>query len=268
MFEMRKVTVMNYLGKTPFLGDALRRLARLYSEGSVTRIRAGYLAGCRWQRSHRYVNGYWLGTYESATQECLIRELRPGAVFYDIGANAGFFTLLGCRCVGPQGRVFSFEPLPENAAVVRSQLQVNSVDNCTVVEAAVTDHVGIVGFCRGQDTSTAHIQRADDRLVGAVEAKAVTLDDFVRTAPSPQFIKMDTEGAELSALKGACRLLGGVQAPKMLIEFHGEQLRQECMAILRSVGYLFCSLDGRPRPMNAHDRHVLCIPQRAECANR
>ncbi len=263
---MNKATVMDYLGRTPFLGDTLRRLARLYSEGSVTRIRAGYLAGCRWQRSHRYVNGYWLGTYELATQECLIRELKTGVVFYDIGANAGFFTLLGCRCVGAQGRVFSFEPLPENAAVIRSQLQLNGMDNCTVVEAAVTDHAGAIGFCRGDDTSTAHIQRTDDTSVAPMETEAVTLDGFVRAAPSPEFIKMDAEGAELSALKGACQLLRGVQPPRMLIEFHSEQLRQECMAILRGVGYSFYSLDGEPLHVNANNRHVLCIPQRAQSA--
>jgi FkbM family methyltransferase len=255
---------MEYLGRTPFLGNMLRRLARLYPEDSVTPIRAGYLAGCRWKRSHRYVNGYWLGTYELTAQECLIRELTTGAVFYDIGANAGFFTLLGCRCVGAQGRVFSFEPLPENAAVIRSQLQLNGMDNCTVVEAAVMDRAGAIGFCRGRDTSTAHIQRADDTSAAPMETKAVTLDGFVRTAPSPEFIKMDVEGAELLVLKGACQLLHEAQPPRMLIEFHGERLREECMAILRSVGYQFCSLDGRPLHTNARDRHVLCIPKRAQ----
>ena len=142
-----KARLIRQLGTVPILGSGLRWLARRYPEGSVVTIKNGLLAGCQWKRSHKHVTRYWLGVYEMPVQKCLARELGPGDVFYDIGANAGFFSLLGSKCVGEKGHVFAFEPLPENIGAVRSQVQVNNLTNCTVVEAAVSDSVGHVRFC-------------------------------------------------------------------------------------------------------------------------
>jgi len=259
---MSKAGIISFCGKVPLLGSSLRKIARRYPEGSVVTIGAGSLAGARWKRSHRYVSGYWLGQYELSIQECLVRELRPGDVFYDVGANAGFFTLLGSRCVGPAGKVFSFEPLPENARSIQSQLDLNGVENCTLVEAAVTDHTGHVEFAEGRDTSTAHIRGAttQESRGAATSVSAVSLDDFVREAPEPDFIKMDIEGAELMALKGACELLGSEKPPKMMIEFHGEHLIEQGCAMLKEFGYTFWSLTGKAFETCQDERHVLCLP--------
>ena len=154
---MDKAKLISVCGSIPFLGPSLRKMARRYPEGSIVNIENGHLAGYRWQRSQRYVSGYWLGHYELPIQECLVRELKPGDVFYDIGANAGFFTLLGSKCVGPTGQVFAFDPLPENVHSIRSQVKLNGLENCSVVEAAVSDQQGIVKFSSGRDTSTAHL---------------------------------------------------------------------------------------------------------------
>lgn len=263
---MNKARVISFCGSLPLLGPSLRKIARRYPEGSVTTIRNGHLAGYRWKRSHRYVSGYWLGHYELPIQKCLARELKPGDIFYDIGANAGFFSLMASNCVGPAGRVFAFEPLPENVRSIRSQVELNAVANVTVVQAAVSNREGTVEFSNGQDTSTAHIKgvRAEKDDAPAFSVRAVALDQFSRETSVPDFMKMDIEGAELMALKGACRLLGSAHPPKILIEFHGERLRQKCMTILADFGYLFYSLAGEPFDLKADDRHILCIPRTEE----
>src|SRR5216683_2563800 len=117
--------VINRLGALPLIGPALRRMARRFPEGSVVRIHTGLAAGLNWRRHHRYVGGYWIGNYELDVQHALKRLLRPGDVFYDIGANAGFFSLLATKLVGPTGRVVSFEPLPENVQSIREQMELN-----------------------------------------------------------------------------------------------------------------------------------------------
>lgn len=259
---MNRASAINFVGRVPLVGKGFRRVARLYREGSIVEIKAGYLAGYKWQRSHSYVSGYWLGNYELPIQECLARELQSGHVFYDIGGNAGFFTLLGSKCVGPTGQVFSFEPLPQNATVIRAQLALNPATNCTVVQAAISEHAGEVEFCAGADTSTAHIHQDHDRRgEDSMAVAAIRLDDFAATSPVPDFIKMDIEGAEVAALNGARQLLGGSHRPKMLIEFHGEQLRRDCMAILEGFGYLLFSLGGEAFDSKTCDRHALCIPR-------
>ena len=73
------------------------------------------------------------GMAERPMQEALARELRPGATFFDIGANVGFVTVLAARLVGPGGRVIAFEPVPQNAAAIRENLALNGIDwaECT-----------------------------------------------------------------------------------------------------------------------------------------
>jgi hypothetical protein len=106
--SIKGTKLISTAGRIPVVGRALRWLARRYPEGSVVTIHTGRAAGFRWKRYHRYVNGYWPGIYELLIREALARELKPGQVFYDVGANAGFFSLVGACCVGPGGRVFAF----------------------------------------------------------------------------------------------------------------------------------------------------------------
>lgn len=259
---MDKAKLISLCGNVPVLGPSLRRIARRYPEGSVTTIRNGSLAGYRWKRSHRYVSGYWLGIYELPIQECLLRELKPGDVFYDIGANAGFFSLLASKCVGPTGNVFAFEPLPENIRFIQVQLELNAVENCTVVGSAVSDCETTVEFSSGKDTSTAHIQdqRDGEGETALFSVRATSLNEFAKEARPPDFIKLDVEGAEVSALRGATRLFSAEKPPRLLIEFHSEQLKEVGCSLLMRFGYHFRSTMGHPLDPVLAERHVLCLP--------
>ncbi len=260
---MNTARIISACGRVPLVGASLRKVARLYPEGSVTNIRSGHLAGYRWKRSHRYVSGYWLGIYELAIQECLVRELQSGDVFYDVGANAGFFSLLASKCVGPTGRVYAFEPLPENICSIRSQLELNGIENCTVVEAAVSDCQSKIEFCNGSTTSTAHILGLRNRVGedNVFSVNATTIDGFARDAVPADFIKVDIEGAEIMALRGASSCLGGDHPPRMLIEFHGEELVREGCSVLSGYDYDLLSLTGEPFVTGPGQRHVLCVPR-------
>ncbi len=260
MFKLNKPKLISQLGSIPLAGYCLRKFARLYREGSVVRIKSGYLAGYKWKRSHRYPSSYWLGNYELPIQKCLVRELKPGEIFFDIGANAGFFSLLASKLVGEKGYVFAFEPLAENIEAVKAQLAMNRVLNCTVVEAAISDSVGEVKLWEGPDTSTAHIvdQGYEQKVVKSV--KSITLDEFVRTTRSPDFIKMDIEGAEVQALQGADVLLSGPNPPRFLIELHGEADWRQVRKILEHAGYSFHILERDEVLPDYMPFHVLAFP--------
>lgn len=192
-----------------------------------------------------------------------MRELRAGDVFYDIGANAGFFSLLGSQCVGSGGRVFAFEPLAEDVRSIRAQLDLNDVSHCIVVDAAVADRSGWIEFCEGAESSRGHVspREGQGNGVSTMRVKAIALDDFVKMSRPPDFIKMDVEGAELLVLCGARRMLAGERPPKMLIEFHSDRLRRECLSMLADVGYEFQDMAGRSLDAGGKDRHVLCVPR-------
>lgn len=260
---MDRAKLIISLGNIPLINTFLRRVARCYSDGSVTTIKSGHLSGFRWSRNHRYLNGFWLGIYEMPLQECLVRELRHGSVFYDVGANAGFFSLLGSRYVGKNGHVYSFEPLPENIAEIQRQLSINHIDNCTIVDAAVSDHEGMIDFVQAKNTFMGHVLHEGDRGGGnVVKIKSITLDEFSRRAMSPDFIKMDIEGGEISALLGARSLLSLINPPRILIEFHSDNLMKEGRVLLENYGYKLHTLTGEHILSSDIPRYVLAIPER------
>jgi len=258
--QVNKAVLMNCVGKLPFLGNSLRRAARFYREGSTVTIRNGYLAGYRWKRSHRYVSGYWLGTYELPVQQCLCRELHPGDVFYDIGANAGFFSLVAAKCVGDRGHVFAFEPLPENAEMIRYQFELNELTNSTLVDAAVSDCAGKVEFSYGRDASTAHMTAVREGLGPSLTINAITVDEFAQSHPVPDFVKIDVEGAEAMVLRGASHVLQGDQRPRILVEFHSDALAQECCGLLRASHYTLLGLKRDIICATNLPHHVLALP--------
>ncbi len=260
---INKARLIYQLGRFPFLGAILRWLARRYPEGSVVRIKNGHLTGYKWKRSHRYLSSYWMGTFELPVQDCLVRELKPGDIFYDIGANAGFFSLLGSRCVGDRGQVFAFEPLPENIGTLKSQLELNQVVNCTIVETAISDQVGEVQFSEGSETTTGHIKSIESNEGRVNIVKTIALDEFTKTNSPPDFIKMDIEGAEVLALQGARGLLTKANPPKFLIELHGESNAKKVCAIFEKEGYVLYTPSTIRTDSICMARYVLALPKKA-----
>jgi hypothetical protein len=90
--------------------------------------------------------GYVLGTSERDEQSWLAETLKPGDVFYDVGANEGFFTLIGAQLVGRGGTVVAFEPLPENVTQLERNVDLNSFEHVLVVAAAVGAASGTGSF--------------------------------------------------------------------------------------------------------------------------
>lgn len=199
---------------------------------TVLPILTGPLRGTRWLAGAGR-NAYWLGTYERAKCNAFARAIAQGDVVYDIGAHAGYYSLLASKRVGQQGHVYVFEPLPENVEYIEKHAELNQITNITIVRAAVSDQDGVSSF-----------QRAPSRAMGQLGGKGdlqvrmLSLDRWVDATaqPSPRVVKMDVEGAELCALRGATRLLQRA-APSMFIATHSAELHQACRAFLVERGY-------------------------------
>jgi FkbM family methyltransferase len=169
---------------------------------------------------------------ERKIEDVVLGMLSPGDVFYDVGANIGWYSLLAARRVGPAGRVVAFEPNIDNAYRVRRNALVNGFEQITVVPAAVTDTDGwltflLKGSCESRlekdDTSEQAARRArrEQPLEGRTTVPAVTLDTLVSQAglPPPSVVKIDVEGAEVGVLRGMRAVLRDA-APSLLIELH------------------------------------------------
>src|SRR5262249_52878254 len=138
--------------KNNLLGKILRLPLRLIPRNTEVRILQGPLRGKKWIAGSS-VHGCWLGSWEYSKQKIFAATVRPGSVVFDIGAHVGFYSLLSSVLVGPEGQVFSFEPVPENLVSLRRHLSLNGVQNCTVLPFAVSDSSGTAQFTLGDGSS-------------------------------------------------------------------------------------------------------------------
>lgn len=220
----------------------LRLPLRLVPSHANVRVRSGLNKGLRW-RVGSATHGCWLGHYESEIQRRLPELVRPGMVCYDLGANAGFYTLALALLAGPTGRVVAFEPLAENAAHLLHHLAINDLPQVSLVQAAVADTDGLASF-------QVHASRSMGSLTTGAASNylvpTVRLDTLLERhgLPAPDFIKIDVEGGELAALVGAQSLLAQHQ-PALLIAFHGVDIFHGCLELLAKIDYVARDLDGR-----------------------
>jgi FkbM family methyltransferase len=248
--------------RLPIIGALLHEVyLRIFrNEGQKIVIETGPLAGKVWVRFMRtYNDQYCSGTYEPGIQKALAKHLRPGMVFYDIGANAGFFSLLGSLLVGPSGRVISFEPHPATARSCKAQLKANSLENVTVVVAAVTDTVGTAELSDGEYSVMTSLKDAGT-APKTITVATTTLDREITEYPVPDVVKIDIEGAEIDALRGAHVLIDN-NKPIFLVELHSKELATQYEALMKAYGYQTFSTEGEiVSPSKGGERFVVSTP--------
>jgi FkbM family methyltransferase len=187
---------------------------------------------------------------EPGTVKWIETEMKPGDVFYDVGANIGIFSIYAARHLGPNGRVFAFEP--HNFKFVRL------VDNirCNSLEGVVfpcnlplhssegfgyfTYDSTIAGSSNSQFLCTAGNPRGGPPVKGISELKyAAPIDRLIELCrvPAPHHVKIDIDGNELEVLRGMRRLLESPQRPRSLqIELDANQ-REAIIEFLKGLGY-------------------------------
>lgn len=153
------------------------------------------------------------GYFEDDVTSMFIDCVEPGMTFYDVGSHYGYFSLLASSLVGPNGHVFAFEPtattyevLTENAA---------RCDNITCCKVAAYRTSGPLAFIeQGVGRSSLNFvigeaYQADptDDAARQTTVPAVKLDDFAQQHGAPDFLKIDTEGAEIPVLEGMTETL-------------------------------------------------------------
>ena len=161
-------------------------------------------------------------SHEPHVTRLIERELKRGEVFVDIGANLGFFTMLGSRIVGDAGEVIAFEPNPLNLQLIYASILRNAADNVRIHPFAASDTSGILRFLTVG--SNGGLINNDDERDTSMLVQAVILDEFLKDERRIDFIKLDIEGHEASALKGMAGLIDR-HRPKIVTEFNPWAMR-------------------------------------------
>ncbi len=179
-------------------------------------------------RDHQHRSIYFYGEYEPEITALFRRLLAPGSVVFDVGANAGYFSILS-RELG--ATVHSFEPNPNVRALLSRSANLGP-GGITVVAAACSDHPGRMPLYLSEPGNTG----MTSLIVPAersVEVDVITLDDYAeRTHTHPDLIKIDVEGHEREVLSGAEELLAAAR-PTVIAEVGGP----ETIELMESFGY-------------------------------
>ena len=197
---------------------------------------------------HRATYNLYKRWSDRAERRLLRQLITPGMTVLDIGANIGIYTEFLAKLVGPSGRVVAFKPEQRNVGRLRCAAQ--KYKQVEVVNAAVSDHSGTLKLYVADDLNVDHRTYAPRETRRSIDVAAVTLDDFVGERDRVDVIKMDIQGAELAALRGARRLLASDEAPVILFEYWPYGLRsagenpQALLSELASFGYEPRTIEG------------------------
>ena len=196
---------------------------------------------------------YKRGLYEEPLTNYLVRELEceDGDLIFDVGANIGWYSCLLSRH-HPGVRIFCFEPDPENYELLRGNLKRNSVERV---------HAAMMGIGEKTETRTLYLYKKSN--VGrhsmldinegpTIDVEVTSLDEFVEENDLDfervAFLKIDIEGFEYFAFKGAEKLLRHV--PLLLAEFSPGYMREggvepaDLLELLHGHGFDPFSIEG------------------------
>jgi FkbM family methyltransferase len=186
---------------------------------------------------------YYLGYSEPETAHFVRRFLKPGMVFWDVGAHIGEYSLMASRVVGPSGHVEAFEPQSDTFAYLTANIGTNHLTNVTPHESAVADTSQARRFTIAKEPSLSHLALGES--IG-VPVSTTTLDFVMsRSERTPHIVKVDVEGAEMLVLLGARDLLAlpADEAPVWLMEYSPENCTRfgysanDLLAVFLDYGY-------------------------------
>lgn len=220
--------------------NILRRFARFVTGRLLPRrayrVKLGPLKGARFVLGSLSGEGggasVYLGGVEPEQTAAFVAAIRAAAVFFDIGANVGYYTILASRLAGPTGCVVAFEPVPRNLEFLRLHREMNDAANVTIMPVALSDRAGKAKFSLGPNNAMGHIGEG-----GELTVDTMTLDDAViELGVGPDILKIDVEGSERDLLEGAKNTLRRYR-PMIFLSTHSDELRSWCLEQLRELGY-------------------------------
>ncbi|MFI5329980.1 MAG: FkbM family methyltransferase, partial [Desulfobaccales bacterium] len=204
---------------------------------------------------------YFFGHYHERYEAALVaRLLDPGEVFWDVGANVGYFSLVAAAAVGEPGEVVAFEPGAAALERLTENVSLNPYKHIRIFNLAVAEAEGEATLYRADgiaDSSASLFSAAAGAAAGEI-CRTVALDGWLKQEGlrPPDFLKLDVEGAELAALQGAAGLLTASR-PLLLVEMEEKNLvaagasKAAIQSFLQDFGYRAAFLrKGRWHPID------------------
>jgi FkbM family methyltransferase len=203
------------------------------------RVLSGPLRGARLVTSWHDYPAAILGRTEKELLGWFQQNVRTGETWLDVGAHYGYTALALCRLVGPNGRVFAFEPMLRTAGSVTETRRLNAARQLTVIPmglgAPEQEIAGIeVPVERGMADSTIRDSAWNEGILVS------SLDWLWPRLSGPNArihgVKIDVQGMEIHVLRGMMETLK-VHRPRLVVEVHNGVDREHFQSVLREAGY-------------------------------
>lgn len=210
----------------------IKRILRPLSDRWVYTARSGLAKGMKLRGGFAFLRR---PVPKEETILLQIADSLQGRVVYDIGANVGLTTLFFARCVGDEGLVVAFEPVPAMAQRLRENVRLNRLSNVRIYEVALGDQDTHAEIHFTPDASGISTLRPDiaqrytsDFTMRTLPVQVARLDTLVEreALPPPFLLKIDVEGFEYAVLQGAQRVIEQ-HHPQIFLELHATSLEDK-----------------------------------------
>jgi len=204
------------------------------------------------------------GVYEEFETEIVKKIIKKGDVVVDVGANIGYYTLIFAKLVGNDGKVFSFEPEPTNFNLLKKNVEINGYKNVVLIKKAVSTKTDKTMLYIANDNKGSHTLVNAKHDGEFIEIDSVRLDDYFKNYYGKiNFVKIDIEGSEASAIKGMSSLLRKMGQIKIMTEFSPFMLDKSdinskiYIELLNELDFEIYNLDGKKRKIIPADVYYL-----------
>lgn len=182
------------------------------------------------------------GDYEPSMRQTVLSLLHPSAIFVDIGANEGYFSVLAAKRVGVSGKVVAVEPQARLQTVIQKNLEFNKIENVTLIDSAISDQGGYAKFYISPDTNTGSsaLHQATKYKLPTTRVKTITMSDLLDDAniDKVDLLKIDIEGFEYEAVLGAPEVFREQRVKHAAIELHPSVLAKRRLDSQKIITFL------------------------------
>jgi FkbM family methyltransferase len=164
------------------------------------------------------------GDYEPVETKLVQGILKEGDVFIDVGANIGWYTVIGSKLVGETGKVVAFEPDPTNFDMLRKNVEANRLKGVVLEEKGLSSAPGSFKLFLDRKNLGRHSMVLHYEEKHYVDVETVRFDDYWKDQGDIRLVKIDTEGAEGMILDGMMKTLEKHKRLELILELAPQRL--------------------------------------------
>ena len=243
--QLGKLKRFGVLGSAVLVGRGINYYTRKYLLGRKLFVRGihGYHMRLRLDDPGLSKDIAIRGTREEQLKYIIDREVKPGDVVLDLGANIGYYTIMLAKLVGSSGKIYAMEPEPRNFDLLQENIKLNQVE--AIVESfhmGASDSQGVGKLYLSKYSNIHSFLSHDDEDPDNSHFVEVLLTDvstFVQGKRPVDMLRMDIEGYEVEVIQGLEKAIkDGSFSGRILFECHFPRYVEETHSMKKPLQML------------------------------